>query len=453
MRHTVTMMAEHWDQLLAAIFSEEDCEGAAFLLSGTSSTVAEKRCLVREVVPIADDEYLVRESHRLSIDSRAYARVAKRAAATGDSIIFVHSHPNGAPEFSPQDDHEEPKLMEFLGRRAGGAPHGSLVVSGRDSVSGRMWVGAGWAKVARIRVLGSHFRLFDADSPAVLPEVWDRQVAAFGPDLQRALAGVHVGVVGAGGTGSAVAEQLCRLGVGTLSIFDGDNLERTNVTRVYGSRTADAGANKAECLGRHLVSIGLGTQVKTVPQFISVETAAKELRDCDFVFGCTDLEAPRALLVQLSLRYLIPVFDVGVKITSDGGTIRDITGRVTTLFPGNACLFCRGRISPDRIRIEQLAPEERRRLVAEGYAAELHQRDPSVIMFTTAVASQAVMEFVHRLTDFMGRNRLSTEVLPQFHSGHIGKNGEKPGSSCLCSQRNSWGRGDARDFLGVTWTA
>jgi hypothetical protein len=157
--------------------------------------------------------------------------------------------------------------------------------------------------------------------------------------------------------------------------------------------------------------------------------------------------------VQLALRYLIPVFDVGVKIGSEQGMVRDITGRVITLMPGEACLFCRGRISAETIRIEQLASEERRRLVAEGYAPELEERNPAVIMFSTAVAAQALMEFMHRITGYMWPDRRSTEVLPQFHNGRVGKNRERPGDHCLCAQREIWGRGDSRDFLGVTWSA
>jgi proteasome lid subunit RPN8/RPN11 len=453
MKYTVTITGAHTKHLLAEIFSKEGCEGAAYLLCGPSSTAGELRLLVREVVPVLEHEYLVREPLRLSIDSASYARIAKRASADGASVLFVHSHPKGIADFSPQDNREEPKLMAFLGQRAPNRIHGSLVVSGPEELHARAWVNGEWTPIKRLRSIGTRFRFLDGSAGAVIPppEWFDRQVAAFGPAVQGLLSTLHVGVVGCGGTGSAVAEQLCRVGVGTLSRFDGDKLDSSNVTRVYGSRIRDAGQNKVDLLMRHLEEIGLETKIIAYPRNITVEEVAKELRSCDLVFGCTDLEAPRALLVQLALRYLIPVFDVGVKISSEQGTIRDITGRVTTLLPGEACLFCRGRISADRIRIEQLAPEERRRLVAEGYAQELDVRNPAVIMFTTSVAAQALMEFMHRITGYMGAERASTEVLPQFHNGRVGKNREPPGEHCVCRQTEIWGRGDSRDFLGVTW--
>jgi molybdopterin/thiamine biosynthesis adenylyltransferase len=306
--------------------------------------------------------------------------------------------------------------------------------------------------MSRVRVIGRRFRFFDHTAERdELPEFFDRQVRAFGPDIQRLLGRLHVGVVGAGGTGSAVIEQLTRLGVGELSVFDGDTFDATNVNRVYGSSTDDADQPKAE-IARDLVDeIGLGTIVHAFGAHITDLETARRLRDCDVVFGCTDRHAPRGLLVQLALRYLIPVFDMGVKIDSEDGAIRGVFGRVTTLIPGEACLFCRGRISPDVIRLEALSPEERRALADENYAPEIDTPAPAVIPFTTAVSAQAVSEFLHRLTGFMGEDRVSSEVLLFLAESRVRTNRPSPEAECLCTQRNLWGIGDTKRFLGASW--
>ncbi len=454
MRTTMTILERHLEELVGIVFSVPECEGAAYLLCRRSHTGDEQRLLVREVVPVRPEDYLVREPFRLSINSDSYARVAKRAAAERLSILFVHSHPGGYEEFSDQDDREEPKLMHFLQARAPDLLHGSLVLSSPEHMRARVWVGQSWEEMERVRVVGRRIRLLGRAPPgSEVAPFFDRQVRAFGPDIQRLLARLHVGVVGAGGTGSAVAEQLARLGVGTLSIFDGDTLEGSNVTRVYGSRISQAGRNKAENLGDYLRAIGLVTDVRTYPEHINKEDVAKRLRECDVVFGCTDKEYPRSILVEFSLRYLTPVFDTGVVIDSKDGEIRGVTGRVTTILPGEACLLCRRRITPERIRAEQLPEEERRRLVAEGYAPELETRNPAVVMFTTAVACQAISEFMHRLTGFMGEERFSTEVLQFFHETVIRRNRPAPGEECLCSKTERWGAGDSRDFLDMMWAA
>jgi molybdopterin/thiamine biosynthesis adenylyltransferase len=258
-------------------------------------------------------------------------------------------------------------------------------------------------------------------------------------------------VVGAGGTGSAVVEELARLGVGTLSVFDGETFDPTNVNRVYGSAAGDGGREKAAIAADLVRRTGLQTTLHVHPTPITREQAARQLRDCDVVFGCADTHAARGILVRLALWYLIPVFDLGVRIDAPGGVIRGVHGRVTTLLPGEACLFCRGRISPELIRLEALSPQERRALADEHYAPELEDPAPAVIPFTTAVAAQAVTEFLHRLTGFMGEGRRSTEALLFFHEAALRTNRAPPRADCLCSRAAHWGRGDTRDFLGLLW--
>lgn len=452
MQYSLTFLEGARLQLEEAVFSRPGLEGGAYLLCGRSVTEDETRLLVREVIPVAEHNYLRREAYRLSIDSASYAAVAKRARAIGASIIFAHGHPFGPPDFSEQDNREEPKLVEFFSARVPNAPHGSIVITPGTLANCRVWSKDGWAQVARIRTIGRQFRFQDflADETP-LPDFFDRHVRAFGPEIQRLLQRLHVGVVGLGGTGSPVVEQLIRLGVGTLSVFDGEPFEDSNVTRVYGSSVSDEGKNKAEISFAHAGDIGLGTIIRTYSSHITKEETAKCLRDCDIIFSCTDKQTPRGILVQVALQYLIPVFDLGVKIDAPEQVIRGIDGRVTTLLPGEACLFCRERISSDAIRLESLSPRERQLLADEHYAPELETENPAVITFTTAVAAQAVSEFLHRLTGFMGEGRRSSEVLMFFHETMIRTNRTSPKPDCICTETDLWGVGDRRDFLGLTW--
>jgi hypothetical protein len=155
--------------------------------------------------------------------------------------------------------------------------------------------------------------------------------------------------------------------------------------------------------------------------------------------------------MQLAIRYLIPVIDVGAVIKSKEGLIQGIFGRVTTFYPGEACLFCRKRIDPKTIQLEGLSAKEREGLVREGYAEELPSAAPAVIMFTTAVATQAVSELMHRLTGFMGSVRQSSEVLFLFHESEMRRNRSTPDAQCLCSQKKLWGKGDGKRFLDLSW--
>src|SRR5262249_49331997 len=244
--------------------------------------------------------------------------------------------------------------------------------------------------------------------------LYDRQVRAFGGGVQGILSNLTVGVVGAGGTGSAVTEQLIRLGTGKLLVFDGDTLDDSNLTRVYGSGREQVGLKKVRIVEQSAGRIGLGTAIVPVDKPITYRSAAELLRDCDVVFGCTDDQWGRSILTRLALYYYIPVFDMGVRIDSENGMIRSVQGRVTTLMPGNACLFCRHRLDANMVASEAIAatdPAAAARLRREGYIPEIEGVAPAVISFTTSVASWAVCELLHRLTGLMGAERTSTETL------------------------------------------
>ena len=64
----------------------------------------------------------------------------------------------------------------------------------------------------------------------------ERQARLFGPSFNPLLRGLRIAVVGLGGTGSAVAMLLARLGVGHLLLIDDDIVETTNLNRIHGSR-------------------------------------------------------------------------------------------------------------------------------------------------------------------------------------------------------------------------
>jgi molybdopterin/thiamine biosynthesis adenylyltransferase len=314
---------------------------------------------------------------------------------------------------------------------------------------------AGPIVVDAVRVIDHRWRLFlSAGSWAGVAAAFDRQIRAFGSDGQRLLAQLRVGVVGAGGTGSAVCEQLIRLGIGELLVIDPDviNDDGSNVTRVYGSTMNDIGMPKVDLVARAAKEIGLGTKVSPVQGSINDEATARLLTDCDVVFGCTDDNRGRMTLSRLAVWYLIPVIDMGVKLTSSHGTLTGIEGRVTIIGPETGCLQCRGRINPRALQAEVLQPAERAARVTEGYAVGLAERDPAVVAFTTSVASQAVSEFLARTFSLDGEPS-STELLMRFHRRDIRRNTRAGMPGHWCTNPSNVGAGDAIPLLEAMWTS
>lgn len=446
--NTIVFRDEDFENLVGGLFARTDVETAAYLRCGVSQTTKGVRLLVRDVVHVREEDYLRRESDGLSIASRSYVPVIKRARTEREAFVLVHNHPCGPRSFSGQDDHEERPFFAKIHERIPGLAHASIVFTDPASFAARLRLPDGTEEpIERIFIIGMRFRLLSNTSAAPLTNAFDRHVRAFGNDIQRLLQQLTVGIIGGGGTGSPVFEQALRLGIGKIVPIDSDEFADTNANRVLNSRLSDEGKPKVDLLQRTARLSGLPTLVDPVEGDITHEDVARRLRECDVIFGCTDGEYSRAILNRIAMYYLIPVFDMGVLIDRN-----DVTGRVTLLMPGTACLWCRGRLSVDRVRAEAMSREEYERQRRDGYVPELGIPNPAVISFTMGTASFAVNEFLHRLTGFMGE-RKSTEMLIEFELPQIRSNSTAPNPYCECANRALWGRGDVAPFIGLTWRA
>lgn len=457
-RYTLTFLEREFDRLREALKAAPDVENGAYLICRMSRSDSEVRLLVREVVPVEGAHILEASASHMKIASVSFRSAMKRADRQKSAFVFVHTHPNGPPDHSSQDDREEAPLFRTAYARIhnDSAVHASLVLCNNEISSARVWLPNGIVEpIERVRIIGNRLRFWFSDkNNSPIPEFFDRQVRAFGQELQPLLRRLRVGVVGAGGTGSAVIEQLTRLGVGFLLLSDGQSFDASNINRLYGSRAIDDGLPKLKIMERLIADIGLGTQVRILPRPITYRSVLEEFRTCDAIFGCTDDEWGRSLLTRVAIYYGIPVFDLGVRIDSKDGIIRSINGRVTTLLPGAACLYCRNRITSERVGIESLRatdPERAAEQVREGYIPELEEPAPAVVPFTTTVSACAIGEFLHRLTGFMGPDRNSSEVLHLFDTTMVRRNSKPSNAQCFCGDPSFWGRGDTRPLLDVTW--
>ncbi|WP_194915337.1 ThiF family adenylyltransferase [Catenulispora rubra] len=77
-------------------------------------------------------------------------------------------------------------------------------------------------------------------APTGVDDAYDRQARLFGDRGQALLAATKVGVIGAGGAGSPLIQQLAHLGVGHLVVIDPDRIDVTNLSRVVGATRRDA---------------------------------------------------------------------------------------------------------------------------------------------------------------------------------------------------------------------
>ncbi len=436
-------------------------ETAGVMLAGIAQAPnGDLKLLGRQMRWVEESAYSRRESDGLTIRSEGYVHALAEAETLGAACIWVHTHPGegSSPRPSEHDRIVDHEIADLFRLRSSSPYYGALIFSPRSSelaFTGHLQrEGGKAAQIERLWAVGERWRLIRAFDSALpkLSAIFDRNVRAFGPAVQDTLGDLRMGIVGCGGTGSSVGEQLIRLGVRHLTLVDPDELSETNLTRVYGSAKSDVGDPKVQVLARHLARIAPELRCETVQSMLTLESAARCLIGCDVVFGCTDDNAGRLVLSRLATYLLTPVIDCGVLLSSDAaGQLTGIDGRVTILSPGQGCLVCRGRIDLARAGAELLTPDERVRREDEGYAPALTRTEPAVVAFTTLVGATAVSELLERLTGY-GPEPRPSEILLRCHEREISTNIALPqeGHYCHPSSRKL-GLGMTEPFLEQTW--
>ena len=81
-----------------------------------------------------------------------------------------------------------------------------------------------------------------------MPEWLSRTELLLGKERLEKLQQAHVLVAGLGGVGAYAAEQLCRAGIGEMTIIDGDVVELTNKNRQLPALDCNLGKAKAEIM-------------------------------------------------------------------------------------------------------------------------------------------------------------------------------------------------------------
>ena len=225
---------------------------------------------------------------------------------------------------------------------------------------------------------------------------FDRNILFFGKEGQQRLSEASVAVVGVGGLGSHVVQQLALLGVGRLILIDSEELDNTNRNRYIGVRHDDP------IPGTPKVAIGKRLSHEINPQ-IDVLAIAQPLAnhlsfqaiisESNFVFGCLDNDGARLILNELCLAYGKPYFDLASGIDVEEG---HYGGRMCAGWNGIGCLVCYEVLDPAEAALDLLNDEQRKdREAIYGMPGDaLGAAGPSVVSINGVVASLGVTEFM-----------------------------------------------------------
>lgn len=156
--------------------------------------------------------------------------------------------------------------------------------------------------------------------------------------LERLLR-AHVLVAGLGGVGAYAAEQLCRAGIGEMTIIDGDRVEVTNKNRQLPAIDSNIGLPKAEVMAARFREINPDIRLHVINDFIRDDRMVEvlEMARYDYVVDAIDTLAPKIFLIYHCLQK-------GLKVVSSmgaGGKMDPMQIRIADISKSYNCTLAR----------------------------------------------------------------------------------------------------------------
>ena len=417
---SVTITGEQWAELDGHLFPGDGDEPGAILRCGIAETASGTRLLVRDVVPARDGVDYVpgRRGYRMLTEDFVLNNIT---VCDDERLAYLAVHCHGGVHevgFSGDDFASHVRGYPALLGISRGMPVGALVFA-KDAVAGDIWLEDGSrVEIEGMRVAGRPRRWLQPAPTLTLSgdPTYDRQSRIFGDRGQELLRKQKVAVIGLGGGGSIISELLARLGVGHIVLIDPDRVELTNLPRIVGARRLDAlpwmsderrpslvrsiaswlRTPKVSVAKRVIRQASRKIRVTSVRGSVADRSVADLLLDCDQIFLAADTALARHVINAIAHQYLIPVTQIGAKVSVDkSGNLTDVFSVSRASTPGAGCIWCNGLVNPDRLRIEITSPEQLQR---QRYVDDDSVVSPSVITLNAVAAAQAVNEWLMDVT-------------------------------------------------------
>jgi tRNA A37 threonylcarbamoyladenosine dehydratase len=161
-------------------------------------------------------------------------------------------------------------------------------------------------------------------------ENWlSRTELLIGKENIKKLENSHILVAGLGGVGGYAAEQLCRAGVGELTLIDGDVVTVTNRNRQIIALTSNEGQPKAQLMAGRLTEINPSIRLHVIDEYLKEDRFESILeQQYDFVIDAIDTLTPKVALMAGAVKKgyrIVSSMGSGGKIMPEKLQISDIS--------------------------------------------------------------------------------------------------------------------------------
>jgi len=212
-----------------------------------------------------------------------------------------------------------------------------------------------------------------------------------GPNLDKSFSEVRIGIVGLGGGGSQIVQQLAHVGFLNYVIADPDVVEESNLTRLFGATVRDANDAVLKVDVAKRLIVGLQPEANFAAVTTRWQDCPEALKGCHIIVGCVDTFAGRRELEAFARRHMAIYIDLGMDVWKGDDNQPVMGGQVFVSLPGKPCLQCLGILNEDNLAKEALA-----------YGAAGGR--PQVVWANGVIASTAVGRIVDIVFGWTGRS-------------------------------------------------
>ncbi|MEG0156694.1 MAG: HesA/MoeB/ThiF family protein [Anaerovoracaceae bacterium] len=155
---------------------------------------------------------------------------------------------------------------------------------------------------------------------------YNRNMKTISAEENQRLKELMVCVVGCGGLGGYIIEMLGRLGIGEMTVIDGDVFDETNLNRQILSTEKNIGKSKAIAAKERMAEVNGEVKVTAHEAFLKEENSKALIAGHHMVFDALDNMGSRRILERSCEEEGIPMIH---------GAIAGWFGQLTVIFPGD----------------------------------------------------------------------------------------------------------------------
>jgi hypothetical protein len=359
--------------------------------------------------PIKDEFYINDPEVGARINSDAIREALQKIIDNKVGLFHAHCHSfaNYYPDFSSTDLEDNPEIIRSFGYADKNQIHGMFVFS-PNGINALLKLPGGKELISPTKIIVVGYPMIIST-----PEITKRKIHSkryerqsfLGRQSEFIISQFKIGIVGLGGGGSHIVQQLAYLGFKNYVLFDYDKVDETNLNRMIGASLEDVKKETkkvdiAERIIKHLHSDASIRKVEdnwmNKPEF---------LQECDIVIGCVDSYIGRRDLELECRRYLLPYIDIGMDVHHTfKKEAPSLVGQIILSMPGELCMTCLGFLTEDNLEKE-----------AAKYGNAGGR--PQVVWSNGVLASQAIGIIVDLVTGWSGKKEITQYYAFDGNSG------------------------------------